>query len=176
MWYQENICPLRVKQWGGVALFVRTQIFVRLPACVRWLIAFLVLEVVSWGSFSVLLKGQSEKRRQTSNCNLLAGHGRQCSGSSRSLLMHELTHLWDFVQVENQVEQGTFYCTRWQCCWSREGEIMASYLLHGNLHITIYGAQVVVTDQRKLGGATGFIKKVSLHENVWTWNYCQHPI
>ena len=43
---------------------------------------------------------------------------------------------------------------------------MASYLLHGTLHVTIYEAQDVVTDQRKLGGAPGFIRKVSLDENV----------
>lgn len=77
-------------------------------------------------------------------------------------------YLWGFVQVENQVDQGTSYCTRWQCCWSREGETMASYLLHGTLNVTIYEAQDVVTDQRKLGGAPGFIRKVSLDEIVWT--------
>ena len=39
---------------------------------------------------------------------------------------------------------------------------MANYLLHGTLHVMIYQAENVVTDQRKLGGAPGCVRKVRL--------------
>lgn len=39
-------------------------------------------------------------------------------------------------------------------------DTMANSLLHGTLHVTIYQAENVVTDQRKLGGAPGFVRKV----------------
>ena len=99
-------------------------------------------------------------------------------GRAGSLWLHILTYLWGFVQVETtRWIKGTSGCSRWQCCWSREGETMASYLLHGTLHVTIYEAQDVVTDQRKLGGAPGFIRKVSLDDElVWTLKYPKHPI
>lgn len=41
-------------------------------------------------------------------------------------------------------------------------DTMTNYLLHGTLHVMIYQAENVVTDQRKLGGAPGFIRKVRL--------------